>query len=138
MNINNITEYADFLFGLALYKCGNTADAQDLVQDTLLAALSAKKPISDPKAWLTAVLNRKYYGLLRRKYNKPAVSYELIGDIPESGEVYDNIEQSAEAENVRRCIAYLPMLIAEKARDSGLFPECADYPAPAMLLSANE
>jgi len=96
MNINNITECADFLFGPALYKCGNTADAQDLVQDTLLAALSAKKPISDPKAWLTAVLNRKYYGLLRRKYNKPAVSYELIGDIPENGEVYDNIELSAD------------------------------------------
>ncbi len=137
MNINNITEYADFLFSLALYKCGNTADAQDLVQDTLLAAMSAKKPISDPKAWLTAVLNRKYYGLLRRKYNKPAVSYELIGDIPENGEVYDNIEQSAEAESVRRCIAYLAGLYRETVVRYYMHGEKVKDIAAALGISEN-
>lgn len=115
MNKENLTEYADFLLNTALYKCGNIADAQDLVQDTLLAALAAveRKSINDPKAWLTAVLNRRYYDLLRRKYNKPTVSFDVAGDIPDSGEIYDGIEKSAEAEEIRRCLAYLTKLYRE-------------------------
>lgn len=115
MNKENLTEYADFLLNTALYKCGNIADAQDLVQDTLLAALAAveRKSINDPKAWLTAVLNRRYYDLLRRKYNKPTVSFDVAGNIPDSGEIYDGIEKSAEAEEIRRCLAYLTKLYRE-------------------------
>lgn len=115
MNKENLTEYADFLLNTALYKCSNIADAQDLVQDTLLAALAAveRKSINDPKAWLTAVLNRRYYDLLRRKYNKPTVSFDVAGDIPDSGEIYDGIEKSAEAEEIRRCLAYLTKLYRE-------------------------
>ena len=33
----NLTEYADYLLKIALYKTGNIHDAEDLVQDTLLA-----------------------------------------------------------------------------------------------------
>lgn len=113
MDKNNIIEYADFLLNAALYKCGNINDAQDLVQDALLAALAAKKPIDDPKAWLTAVLNRKYYDLLRRKYNKPTVSFDVAADVPDEAEIYDGIEKSAEAEAIRRCLAYLTRLYRE-------------------------
>lgn len=115
MNKENLTEYADFLLNMALYKCGNIMDAQDLVQDTLLAALAAveRKSIDDPKAWLTAVLNRKYYDQLRRKYNKPTVSFDVAGDTPDSVEIYDGIEKSAEAEEIRRCLAYLTKLYRE-------------------------
>lgn len=113
MDKKNLTEYADFLLDAALYKCGNIEDARDLVQDTLLAALAAKKPIDDPKAWLTAVLNRKYYDMLRRKYNKPTVSFDVTADIPDNSEIYDNIEKSEEAEEVRRCLAYLTKLYRE-------------------------
>lgn len=115
MDKKNLTEYADFLLNTALYKCGNIADAQDLVQDTLLAALAAmsKKPLNDPKAWLTTVLNRKYYDLLRRKYNKPTVSFDVTEDIPDSSEIYDAVEKSAEAEEIRRCLAYLTKLYRE-------------------------
>ncbi len=115
MNKTNLTEYADFLLNAALYKCGNINDAQDLVQDTLLAALAAmaKKPIDDPKAWLMTVLNRKYYDLLRRKYNKPTVSFDVVTDVPDEAEIYDGIEKSAEAEEIRRCLAYLTKLYRE-------------------------
>lgn len=115
MDKKNLTEYADFLLNTALYKCGNIADAQDLVQDTLLAALAAmsKKPLNDTKAWLTTVLNRKYYDLLRRKYNKPTVSFDVTEDIPDSSEIYDAVEKSAEAEEIRRCLAYLTKLYRE-------------------------
>lgn len=40
MNNEFLTEYADYLLHIALYKTGNINDAEDLVQDTLLAALS--------------------------------------------------------------------------------------------------
>lgn len=115
MDKMNLIEYADLLLDAALYKCGNIADAQDLVQDTLLAALAAmsKKPLNDPKAWLMTVLNRKYYDLLRRKYNKPTVSFDVTEDIPDSGEIYDAVEKSAEAEEIRRCLAYLTKLYRE-------------------------
>lgn len=115
MNKKNLMEYADFLLNMALYKCGNIMDAQDLVQDTLLAALAAveRKSIDDPKAWLTAVLNRKYYDQLRRKYNKPTVSFDVAGDIPDSVEIYDGIEKSAETEEIRRCLAHLTKLYRE-------------------------
>ena len=115
MDKMNLTEYADPLLDAALYRCGNIADAQDLVQDTLLAALTvmAKKPLNDPKAWLMTVLNRKYYDMLRRKYNKPTVSFEVTEDIPDGGGLYETVEKSEEAEEIRRCLAYLTVLYRE-------------------------
>ena len=109
MDKKNLTEYADLLFDAALYRCGNIADAQDLVQDTMLAALTAmaKKPLNDPKAWLMTVLNRKYYDMLRRKYNKPTVSFEVTEEISDGGGLYEAVEKSEEAEEIRRCLAYL-------------------------------
>ncbi|MCM1299161.1 MAG: sigma-70 family RNA polymerase sigma factor [Firmicutes bacterium] len=114
MNKNDIAECADFLLNAALHKCNNIADAQDLAQDTLLAALSAAdKAIDNPRAWLTAVLNRKYYDLLRRKYNKPTVSFDVTENISDSGAIYDGIERAAEAEEIRRCLACLTKLYRE-------------------------
>ncbi len=115
MNKTDITEYADFLLNAAMCKCSDYADAQDLAQDTLLAALTAMKKgrIENPGAWLTAVLNRKYYDLLRRKYNKPTVSFDVAAEIPARGEVYEDIEKTEEAEEIRRCLAYLSRLYRE-------------------------
>lgn len=115
MKKSELTEYADFLLGSAMRKCANLHDAEDLVQDTLLAALSAleKGDIENPRAWLTAVLNRKYYDTLRRKYNKPAMSIDIARNIPREDNVYDNIEKTAEAENIRRCLACLSKLYRE-------------------------
>ena len=51
------------LLSAALNKCGNLEDAQDLTQDTLLAALtylSNGNPINDIRGWLLTVLNRKF------------------------------------------------------------------------------
>lgn len=35
---NEITKYVEYLFALALKKCGDVNDAEDLTQETLLAA----------------------------------------------------------------------------------------------------
>lgn len=108
MNKNEIVEYVDHLFRAALCKCGNIVDAQDLVQDTVLAALAAagKEEIENPEAWLMTVLNRRYYDMLRRKYHKPTVCFDVLAEVPGSGGEYDRIEESEEYEHVRRCLSY--------------------------------
>lgn len=57
--INNCIEY---LFALALQKCGDLHDAEDLTQDTLLAAyqhLHKGGGIANIKYWLTSTLTHK-------------------------------------------------------------------------------
>ncbi|MCC3351591.1 sigma factor [Ruminococcus albus] len=41
INKNELTEYAELLLQAAVRKCDDFADAQDLVQETLLVALTA-------------------------------------------------------------------------------------------------
>ena len=72
-----IENQIDFLLSAALVKCGNLEDAQDLTQDTLLAALtylSKGNKIHEIRGWLLTVLNRKFYFRLRQKYKISIVS----------------------------------------------------------------
>lgn len=113
MNKNELTEYADYLLKTAMFKVQNIEDAEDLVQETLMAALVAihqNKTIDNPKNWLVTVLHRKYYDMLRRKYRKGTVSIDMIGEIPVPDEISEQIEQSEDAENIRRCLAHLTSL----------------------------
>jgi len=113
MEKNNLTEYADFLLQTAMYKMQNINDAEDLVQETFMEALLAiekGKVIDNPKNWLITVLNRKYYDKLRQKYRKPTVSIDAIDEIQQDDEVCERLEKSADAENIRRCLAYLTKL----------------------------
>ena len=113
MNKNELTEYADLLMQAAVRKCDDFADAQDLVQETLLIALTAienGKEITEPKGWLITVLNRRYYDMLREKYRKPTVCIDVIGEIADESEIDDN---SDDAENIRRCLANLTRIYRE-------------------------
>jgi len=86
MNKNELTEYADYLLKTAMYKVNNIEDAEDLAQETMLAALvaiSQNKPMENPKNWLTTVLYRKYYDMLRRKYRKGTVSIDECNEFLE-------------------------------------------------------
>ncbi len=77
MRSNNIENHIEFLLSAALRKCGNIYDAEDLTQETLLAALSYMsrgKDIKDMKAWLLVVMGRKFNDMLRKKYRQAAVS----------------------------------------------------------------
>ncbi len=116
MDKNNLIEYADYLFKAALHKVQNITEAEDLVQDTLFAALSAidkGKVIDNPKSWLLSVMNRRFYDKLRIKYQKPVMSIDVAAEIPMNFAVYDDIEKSEDAENIRRCISQLTNLYRE-------------------------
>lgn len=113
MNKNELTEYVDFLLQAAMRKCYNLSDAQDLVQETLLTAMTAIDRgivMNEPQNWLSTVLNRKYYDMLRQKYRKPTVCIDVIGDIEDKSESDDDSE---DVENIRRCLANLTKIYRE-------------------------
>lgn len=59
---NWVNEYGDALFSWAYYKTSSKETAEDLVQDTFLAAfhkLDSFKGKSQPKTWLFSILNNK-------------------------------------------------------------------------------
>ncbi|MBR6637990.1 MAG: RNA polymerase sigma factor, partial [Lachnospiraceae bacterium] len=105
-----LQEQIEFLLSKAIAKCDTLEDAQDLTQETLLSAflyLEKGGTIENPRAWLTTVMNHKYYDLLRKKYQLPTVTIGDDFDIPDESDFAHNIIMQEEAEQVRREIAYL-------------------------------
>jgi len=103
--------HIDDIWKLAFSKCRNSQDADDLVQETYLAALTAihnGKTIDYPKTWLARTLMNLWNGHLRKKYRFPTVvsmDFSLMeADIPE--------EEPGEEEqiNLKRCVASLTSL----------------------------
>lgn len=106
---NKITNYIEYLFAIALQKCGNIHDAEDLTQEVILAALTFERRggvIENPKSWLSSTLNHKFNDSLRRKYNLPTISIDEISDDISEAEQ----EETISYETVRREIAYLAKL----------------------------
>lgn len=106
---NKTTDFIGYLFSIALQKCGNIHDAEDLTQEVMLAALSFEKRggvIDNPKSWLSSTLNHKFNDSLRRKYNLPTICIDEVSDIIEEIEPEETIPD----ETVRREIAYLAKL----------------------------
>ncbi|HKJ65248.1 MAG TPA: sigma-70 family RNA polymerase sigma factor [Desulfopila sp.] len=78
-----VDQYADSLYGFALLRVTNAAVAEELVQDTFLAALTAFKGgkfhgKSSLKSWLTGILKHKIMDHFRKKYRNSADSFEDI------------------------------------------------------------
>lgn len=65
-----VDEYGDYLFRFALSRLRQREAAEDLVQETFLAALNAKSKFagrSSERTWLVGILKRKIVDHLRRK-----------------------------------------------------------------------
>lgn len=109
---NEIYNYTEYLFAFALSKCKNLHDAEDLTQDTLLAAyqyIHKGKEIRNMKYWLTSTLLHKWNDMLRKKYKLPTVSIDMISP----GVEEDISPDIPNAEDVRREVAYLAKLQRE-------------------------
>ncbi len=84
MQHQKLENHIEFLLSAVLQRCGNIYDAEDLTQETLLAALSylAKgKSIQDMRARLLVVMGRKFNDMLRKKYRQATI---LMNDAPET------------------------------------------------------
>ena len=100
-----VNEYSDALFSWAFYKTSAKEIAEDLVQDTFLAAYNkfdSFKGKSQPKTWLFSILNNKivdYYRLSAKTTKKNIIMSEHEGyDITE-GFFDDNEEWKSTAVN---------------------------------------
>lgn len=105
-----LEKWTEKLLSIAMAKCGNLEDAQDLTQETLLSYLAYKakgKPVDNDMAMLRTMLTRKYYDLLRRKYHFPTVVIDEENPILDDCDFVDELlcrEQEAE---IRREVAFL-------------------------------
>jgi len=116
----DITKYIEYLFAIALKKCENIADAEDLTQETLLAALrylDSGKDITNLKYWLTSTLSHKWNDMLRKKYKLPTVSIDTFPEVDDCFLPAFPFDEALDTEpddtEVRREVAYLAKLQRE-------------------------
>jgi RNA polymerase sigma-70 factor (TIGR02943 family) len=68
--------YADYLFNRALFKLSNIEQAEDIVQETFLAAYKAKETFkgeASEKTWLTSILHNKIIDAYRKNAREAKV-----------------------------------------------------------------
>ncbi len=71
-----VNEFTSDLYNWALYKTSSKTIAEDLIQETFLAAaekISTFRESSSPKTWLFSILNHKIIDHYRGRIHKPLV-----------------------------------------------------------------
>ena len=87
-----IEVHADYLFNFAVGQVRDTTIAEDLVQDTFLAALKARERFagqSSDRTWLVGILRHKIYDHLRRTCRERAVRAD-ISPTTDEGEAWED------------------------------------------------
>jgi len=80
-----LTEHGDYLYRYALLQLRDESAAEDVVQETLLAALGAWERFSGQstiRTWLTGILKHKILDLFRKRAKEP--QYTPSSDDPEA------------------------------------------------------
>ncbi len=87
-----LTEHGDALYRYALRHTGDPARAEDLVQDTLIAALQARSGFagkSRERTWLTGILKHKVIDHLRIRDREIATDLASEPHLHDDGEHFD-------------------------------------------------
>ena len=122
-----IDKYADYLFNYSVSRVNDHEIAQDLVQDTFLAALKSSenfKGDASERTWLISILKRKiidYYRKINSKKGKAEVRMNYAGDGDDEGDWIEerisdpfdkNAEDSLQNEElgmaIQECLSKLP------------------------------
>ncbi|MEO9021999.1 MAG: sigma-70 family RNA polymerase sigma factor [Ginsengibacter sp.] len=72
-----VEEYSDKMYSWALYKTNSEETAEDLVQETFMAAFQSFGKFeekSNPITWLLGILNHKIADYFRKSYRQPTVN----------------------------------------------------------------
>ena len=147
-----LDEHGDALYAFALMRVREPSQAEDLVQETLLAALESAgnfKGKSTERTWLTGILKHKILDYLRRsKRERPLTdedeaSMENMHMFDETGHWtvkpvdWSNPDRALENEqfwnSMKNCVEKLP----EKLRTLYILREFDDIKADALLETLN-
>lgn len=105
----DLSDYVDRLYSAAVRKTGDSCVAEDIAQETFLAAVSQLARGKRPDhlwAWLLGILSNKYCDWLREKYHMPQVSFEeYSAELADESAPDDDAEEKLEA--IRRELGYL-------------------------------
>ena len=79
-----LTEHGDYLYRFALARLRDPHQAEDVVQETLLAAMQNQSYAgkSAPRTWLTGILKHKIIDLMRKQIREQPME-DLADDLPE-------------------------------------------------------
>lgn len=128
-----LDQHGDALFRYALLRVRNTTLAEDMVQETLLAALKARVDYvgaSSERTWLIGILNHKIIDHFRQTHREQPFTDGLPDDDGISKELFDEgghwmrspstwsnpdqaFEQQKFWETLAECVARLPPRLAE-------------------------
>jgi len=90
-----VEKYGDYLFSYALGRVNDAGKAEDLVQETFLAALKAQTRFrgeSTERTWLTSILKRKIIDTYRKKYSSKETAFGAHEDTVFDGDFYRSEE----------------------------------------------
>ncbi len=88
-----VEKHGDYLYGLAQFRVRDSGLAEDLVQETLIAAFKGHERYegrSNERTWLTAILKNKIRDYFRKKRRDIPLS-ELMPDDPDPEGLFDSI-----------------------------------------------
>ena len=116
-----VDRFGDALFRFALAKTGNHSTAEDLAQETFVAAIKGKKTFRNDatvSTWLFAILKRKVADHFRRAGRQNEKHCEESTDSTETTRVWDQdpatiYEDREFRETLERCVEKLPNKLAE-------------------------
>lgn len=108
---NWVEEHGDYLFNFAIGQVRDTNIAEDLVQETFLAALKSQQNFSgrsSERTWLVGILRHKIYDHLRKTCRERAVRVEPLTSCDDDAAFEDSMawihQMAAEASSPSRRI----------------------------------
>lgn len=86
-----LSEHGDYLYRFALARLRDTHQAEDVVQETFVAAIKSNNfaEQSSPRTWLTGILKHKIIDVMRKSNREISVSDLLADEDTEMDDFFD-------------------------------------------------